>query len=199
MDVKPALQILGDLKSVAVATVDAQGSPQVRIIDVNLIGERLYFLTARGKAFYKELMGGGEIAVTGMNRDYQMIRLQGRVCKLAREWLARILEADPPVKALYAGTASDILEPFCLVEGEGELFDLSGHPIYREAFRFGACATKRPRYRITAACTECRTCEGLCPMACITPGTPYEIDASHCLHCGYCAENCPVEAIVKAL
>jgi len=29
----------------------------------------------------------------------------------------------------------------------------------------------------------------------IEPGVPYRIQAEHCLHCGRCAEYCPVKAI----
>ena len=36
-----------------------------------------------------------------------------------------------------------------------------------------------------------------CPEKCISEGSPYEIDQSHCLRCGICYEACPVQAIVK--
>lgn len=47
------LQELRKIKDVAFATVDSEGRPQVRIIDVMLADEEtIYFCTARGKAFY---------------------------------------------------------------------------------------------------------------------------------------------------
>ena len=46
------LQELRKIKDVAFATVDSEGRPQVRIIDVMLADEEtIYFCTARGKAF----------------------------------------------------------------------------------------------------------------------------------------------------
>jgi uncharacterized pyridoxamine 5'-phosphate oxidase family protein len=44
-------QILREIKSVSFATASS-GMPEVRIIDVMLVeGEKIYFLTARGKGF----------------------------------------------------------------------------------------------------------------------------------------------------
>lgn len=53
MNAQDCLQILRQIKDVAFATVDENGLPQVRIIDVMLVEEgRLYFCTARGKDFF---------------------------------------------------------------------------------------------------------------------------------------------------
>jgi len=52
---KKALRFLREIKSVAFATVN-NGAPAVRIADVMLFEEDgLYFLTARGKPYYREL------------------------------------------------------------------------------------------------------------------------------------------------
>ena len=60
------LQELRNIRSVAMASVDAQGNPKNRIIDVMLADENaIYFCTARGKAFYQELMMKPVIAITG--------------------------------------------------------------------------------------------------------------------------------------
>ncbi|HCT90340.1 MAG TPA: pyridoxamine 5'-phosphate oxidase, partial [Lachnospiraceae bacterium] len=32
---------------------------------------------------------------------------------------------------------------------------------------------------------------------CIEPGTPYQIQQEHCLHCGNCHTVCPVRAVEK--
>ena len=75
MTVQECLQILRDVKDVAFATVDEKGVPQVRIIDVMLAeDEKLYFCTARGKDFYRQFISSGRVAVTGLNREYQMVR-----------------------------------------------------------------------------------------------------------------------------
>lgn len=88
MNTERCLQILREIKDVAFATVDDKGMPQIRIIDIMLVeGEKVYFCMARGKDFYAQLMRYGNVAVTGMNREYQMIRLSGS----ARRSVLRIL------------------------------------------------------------------------------------------------------------
>lgn len=37
--------------------------------------EKLYFVTARGKDFYKQLEEKQEVAITGVNKNYQTVRL----------------------------------------------------------------------------------------------------------------------------
>ena len=66
MKAQDCLQILREIKDVAFATVDEQGQPQVRIIDVMLVENgKLYFCTARGKDFYRQLEANGQVAVCG--------------------------------------------------------------------------------------------------------------------------------------
>lgn len=62
------LQMLRDIRDTAMATVGEDGMPRLRIIDTMLVeDEKLYFLTARGKDFYRELMKSGHVAITGLN------------------------------------------------------------------------------------------------------------------------------------
>ena len=71
MNAQRCLEILREIKDVAFATVDEKGFPQVRIIDVMIVeNEKLYFCTARGKDFYRQLMSNNQVAVTGMNKEY---------------------------------------------------------------------------------------------------------------------------------
>ena len=80
MTAKECLQILRDIKDVAFATVDEKGMPHARMIDVMLVEEeKLYFCTARGKNFYRQLKNLPRTEITGMNREYQMVRLSGKV------------------------------------------------------------------------------------------------------------------------
>ena len=51
------------VKIAAAATVDQDGHPQARIINVMLAGDDgMYIVTSRGKPFYKQLIETGEIA-----------------------------------------------------------------------------------------------------------------------------------------
>ena len=55
------------IHSTVVATVDAEGHPVTRVIDMMLHDDNsLYFLTAKGKVFYEQLMEQKFIAISGM-------------------------------------------------------------------------------------------------------------------------------------
>lgn len=200
MTAADCLQILREIKDVAFATVDEQGRPQVRIIDVMLIdAESLYFCTSRGKDFYRQLTGSGLVALTGMNQAYQMVRLNGRAKKLPeqKEWIDRIFEANPSMNAVYPGDSRYVLEPFRIDNGRLEFFDLGRSPIYRESFTLGGVPPEEAGYYITQGCIGCGACAECCPQRCIESGAPYRIQQNNCLHCGLCAEICPAQAIEK--
>jgi uncharacterized pyridoxamine 5'-phosphate oxidase family protein/NAD-dependent dihydropyrimidine dehydrogenase PreA subunit len=187
-----------DVKEAAFATVSEDGLPQVRIIDVMIVEEeKLYFCTARGKNFYKELLATQYAAITTMNKDFQMIRLQGPVIQLKeqKQWIDRIFKENRVMNDVYPGESRYILEPFCIEKGELELFDLGKSPIYRETIPLGNSVCKEKGFLITDSCIECDLCAQNCPQQCITSGTPYLIQQESCLHCGLCFENCPVQAI----
>ena len=83
MNAQKYLEILRKIKDVSFATVDEKGLPQVRIIDVMIVeDEKLYFCTARGKDFYKQLLNDHHVAISAMNEKYQMVRLSGIAEKL---------------------------------------------------------------------------------------------------------------------
>ncbi|MBO5050708.1 MAG: 4Fe-4S binding protein [Clostridia bacterium] len=53
-------------------------------------------------------------------------------------------------------------------------------------------------YKITDDCIACGSCEGECPVGCISEADgKYVIDANECVDCGSCAGVCPVDAPVK--
>ncbi len=199
MNAQDCLNKLREIKDVAFATVDEQGCPQVRIIDVMITEEeKLYFCTSRGKHFHKELESG-RVAVTGLTKEYQSIRVFGKVKKLEDQkyWIDRIFEENPSMNSVYPGESRYILDAFCIEEAELEYFDLSTEPIYRESFAIGGSELTQKGFVITEECIGCDTCRSGCPQQCITEGTPYFIQQEHCLHCGLCFENCPVEAIKR--
>ena len=200
MELKDCLQILRDIKDVAFATVDDRGMPQVRIIDVMLVeDEKLYFCTARGKEFYHQLMVSGYTAITGMNQEYQMVRLNGRARRLEdqKKWIDRIFEENPSMRAIYPEDSRYVLEAFCIASGQVEFFDLGRTPIYRETFAMEDTEEEQKGYRITEDCIGCGACLQACPQKCIEEGMPYKIRQEHCLHCGLCYEECPAGAIIK--
>lgn len=190
--------MLREIKDIAFATVDNDGKPDIRIIDVMFIeAEKLFFVTARGKDFYGQLMTQGEVAVTGLNERWQSIRLKGKVKKEKQSLLKTVFEKNPSMNAIYPGKSKLILEVFSLYAGEGELFDLGEEPIQRESFSFGGAEITPKGFRIEDRCIECGKCYRNCPQQCIEIGSPYYIRQKNCLHCGLCMEVCPVKAIDK--
>lgn len=200
MNAQDCLNLLRQMRDVAFATVDRQGNPQNRIIDVMLVEEgSLFFCTARGKHFYQELMENGNVAIAGLNKDWQMVRLTGKAQRLEdqKTWIDRIFAENPSMNEVYPGDARYILEPFCVSAGQLEFFDLGKSPIDRASFSFGGGTAAEKGFLITDRCIRCGKCARGCPQKCISAGAPYEIQQEHCLHCGRCMENCPVKAIVR--
>jgi uncharacterized pyridoxamine 5'-phosphate oxidase family protein/NAD-dependent dihydropyrimidine dehydrogenase PreA subunit len=196
---KKALTLLREIKSITFATV-SNGQPAARIIDVMLLEtDGLYFLTARGKAFYRQLEANQTIAICGMDANYVSVRVIGDIqfCN-DRGVIDKIFEHNPMMNNLYPGEKRDILEGFHLYRGRGEIFDLSIEPPTRTRFAFGGESVHLSGYQITTKCTACGLCLDACPVEVISEADVYVIDGYHCLECGRCAEVCPEDAIEAA-
>ena len=203
VDAAWCLRFLRAIRDVAFATVDADGLPSVRIIDVMAVTDkRLYFLAPRGKEFHAEVMREQFVALVGQTSDYRTCRLRGRVAHPEGEAVQHALvdalfEMNPSMNLLYSGENRYICDVFYIEEGKGEYFDLGQNPVFRKPFALGGEPEVRGTFFITDACIECGTCVAVCPEQCIASGSPYKIEQSHCLRCGICQEACPVQAIVK--
>lgn len=201
MNAQDCLHTLRKIRDVSFATINEEGHPEIRIIDVMLVGEgKLYFCTSRGKDFHTQLMRDPHVAIVGMTKDWKMVRLSGTVERITDDphaWIDRIFEENPSMNGVYPGKSRYVLDPFCIDNGCIEIFDLGVSPIYRETFSLGSTTTHVRGFRITDACIGCGKCAKNCPQHCIVPGKPFVIQQQHCLHCGLCYENCPASAIKK--
>ena len=188
-----------EIHSVTIATIGADGHPQTRIIDMMLWDEQgIYFLTAKGKAFYTQLMQQKYIALSAV-KDKISVSLRGKVKNIGSEKLDEIFEKNPYMKSIYPDDTRKALHVFCLYQADGEYFDnRDPSHITRDHIVIGQTQQQQSGYYVNKECIGCRLCYSVCPQKCIDiTKTPVIIDQRHCLHCGACHECCPVKAVEK--
>lgn len=200
MDIETCIKKLGYVGVLEFATVDEDGAPQVRNISaIHYEGTTLYFLTARGKAFARQLKADGRVQILGYTRYKEMIRLSGRVAEVPGDeqikWRDVIYMEQPYLENVYPGETKNIDTIFMLRDYAIEYFCLSTHPIMREYFTVGDAKPIVKGYCIGEDCIGCGTCQGVCPQDAIDAGMPFVIRQNNCLQCGNCFENCPVGAV----
>lgn len=193
--------LVEDIHSTTVATIAADGHPQTRVIDMMLWDDQgVYFLTAKGKAFYTQLMEQQYIALSA-TKDKISISLRGKIKNIGSEKLDEIFEKNVYMQSIYPGDTRSALEVFCLYEAQGEYFDISDPShITRDGITIGMDAQPAAGYYVGDGCIGCKLCYSVCPQKSIDiTQTPVVIDQHRCLHCGRCVEICPRQAIEKRL
>ena len=204
MDIQTCLKKLGYVGVLNFATVDADGAPQVRNISaVHYEGTDIYFLTALGKSFARQLMRDGRVQISGYTMYKETIRLSGRAVPVPAEeqihWRDVLYSEQPYLENVYPGESKNIDIMFVLRDYTIEYFCLSTRPITREYFTVGQAVLPPKGYRITDRCIGCGKCRRVCPQEAIDKGNPKPlmIRANNCLHCGNCFEHCPVQAVER--
>lgn len=131
----------------------------------------IYFVTARGKNFYRELQNGKEVAITALTRYQEMIRVNGIPERVPdtrqKKWLDRIFEENQIMNNVYPGNSRYVLEVFCVKKAVIEYFNLGVHPIFRERYTIGEEAKRGGGFMVTEACIGCGKCLQVCPQGCI--------------------------------
>ncbi|MBR1393086.1 MAG: 4Fe-4S binding protein [Ruminococcus sp.] len=195
--------IVEQIHSTVVATVDEDGLPVTCVIDMMYADDKgLYFLTAKGKNFYKRLKDKKYLALSGMKGEDTMsctaVSVRGKVEELGSVMLSLLFERNPYMHEIYPTEESiQALTVFRIYEGSGEWFDLSKKPIERDSFTFGGAEDKSSGYYVTDECIGCGSCQAVCPQSCIDMvNGKAVIRQQNCLHCGNCAAVCPVNAVI---
>lgn len=84
MDLQTCLKKMQLVGVLAFATVDSEGAPQIRNISaIHYEPDELYFFTARGENFCKELMEDGRVQILAYTKYKEMIRLSGKAYVVA--------------------------------------------------------------------------------------------------------------------
>ena len=196
--------IVNEIHTIIAATIDDDGLPVTCAIDIMDADENgLYFLTAKGKGFYKRLKQHEYIALTGIKGENTMsciaVSIRGKVKEMGDKLLPKLFDKNPYMKEIYPTVNSQkALTVFKIYEGSGEWFNLSKKPIERFSFAFGNMQIKTKGYFITNACIGCRQCQTVCPQNCIDfTFIPAIIQKEHCLNCGNCMSICPYNAVIQ--
>lgn len=95
--------LVNEFHSATMATIGTDGHPVTRIIDLMLWDESgVYFLTAKGKSLYTQLMEQKFIALSA-TAEKRAISLRGKIKNIHSEKLEEIFERNPYMKGIYPG------------------------------------------------------------------------------------------------
>lgn len=202
METKDYLKALvDDIHSTVVATIGKDGHPVTRCIDMMLYDDDgVYFLTAKGKEFYSQLMEQHYISLSAI-KDKRCISLAGKVESIGKSKLNEIFAKNVYMQAIYPNDTRQALEVFRIYEADGNFFDISDPAhVTRGAFAIGKTTVQYGGYRISEECIGCGKCLSVCPQSCIDLSTVRAvIDPNRCLHCGSCVTVCLVGAVKKVI
>ncbi len=102
--------LVDEIHSTTVATIGSDGHPQTRIIDMMYYDEEgVYFLTAKGKAFYDQLMDQQYVAISA-TKDKIAVSLRGKIKNIGKKNLDIMFERNPYMKKIYPGDTKDAIE-----------------------------------------------------------------------------------------
>lgn len=137
--------------------------------------------------------------MTGMDFFHsKMLSVQGKIKNIGAEKVKEMFNENTYMYKIYPTEENrDVVEVFCICEGQGEYSDFSAKPPVRSTFTFGNVKEKKSGYYITNACNGCGICVQKCPINCIEKGQPYKIIETNCLRCGNCYYHCPQKAVKK--
>ncbi len=161
MDAKTCLQELQYVGVLAFATVDEYGNPQIRNISaIHYEPEAMYFFTAKGKAFCKELLTDGRVQILGYTKYKEMIRLSAKAAPAPeteqKKWIDIIFDEQPYLSNVYPGNTRSLAGiVFRITDAEIEYFNLGVNPIFRESYVIGSGHISFKGYQITSACIGC--------------------------------------------
>ena len=190
-------ELIRDTSFFPTATVN-NGQPENRLIDYNMLPDgELYFMTSKGKPFYKQLMERPEIVICSAVDSLYSLKLRAWVKEIpvTDTWVwDEFFKLNPGTVKMYRKNFS-IVSVFKLEKGDGEIFHLyAEEKIRRLRFAFGGGEKLPMTYTITDACTGCGSCMDNCVEGAIHTGEDGKcyIRYMDCDDCGICYTKCPL-------
>lgn len=181
---------------VSIATV-RDGKPDSRIISLQRMSDGyIYFMTSKGKPFYRQLKETPYIAASSLIEDtHRSIRLRARAEECTEEAVYKeYAEKNPGTMKMYRYN-TDLIVLFRLSQGNGEIFHLyRDDMVKRLRFAFGGDKTDKLSYYISGKCSGCGVCFASCAEKAIymDGDGKYHIRESDCDDCGICYTVCPL-------
>lgn len=141
MEFKDMMNILqNDIKAVVFSTVDQDGSPHARYINIGVANESgIFFMTSNETNFYQQLKTNPKVAITAKSEEgylIQVFRIEGETRELGRDQLEEVLKGNEFVKYVYpTKEEKNTMQVFQVYQGEAFYQSLTqGH---KYTFRFG--------------------------------------------------------------
>ena len=109
--------IVTEIHRSIVATVDDEGLPVTCAIDMMDYDEcSLYFLTAKGKAFYDRLKSRGYLAFTAMKGEDTMssvaVSVRGKIREIGFEKIPELFKKNPYMNEIYPAKSLSSVRAF---------------------------------------------------------------------------------------
>lgn len=195
--------IVEQIHFTVVATVDEDGLPVTCVIDMMYADDNgLYFLTAKGKNFYRRLKDKGYLALSGKKGEDTMrqARTAGdtAIChKISACLILSTAECEAVTFYWLLGEVEPLSAAFIYLK-DGQSLPAFFSRIYLKHIRI---FLKQQREHILSNFSDfatnrnCGTVHG--PQSCIELNGKAVIRQENCLHCGNCAEVCPVGAVIR--
>ena len=129
MDAETCINKLRLVGTLSFATVDRNGKPQIRCVSaIHYENNAMYFFTARGKNFCRELLENNSVQVLAHTKFNEMIRLSGKTVPAPdneqEKWIDIIFSEQPYLSNVYPDNTRKIGIVFCVKNAEIEYFNL---------------------------------------------------------------------------
>ena len=159
MDAQTCLKKLQCVGVLNFSTVGLDGTPQARCISaIHYTSDALYFFTARGKEFCRELLHDGQVQILAYTRYKEMIRVSAKAVPVPeaeqKRCIALIFQEQPYLSNVYPGATREIGIVFVVRDMRIEYFHLGVKPILRVTYTLGK--GKHDQQHQKRSCTQCQ-------------------------------------------